>query len=231
MNPMNKKSLILSIPLILAVLIFGGWFLLRKQNSAPESQSPPVVKEKGDSILEIPIDSQIDSVDTSDWKMYQNETVFFKYPPLYEVSVVRDGLMVFGTSSRLKTEYYSGGREEISETGFIASVEITKLNTSAKKNSPGEEDTGSLWRNWVGRDRGGFGNATFQDASYKGSEMIIVDDRGTGSLYKNEHIFRSYSIPNDTKNIIAEVAIHAGAKEFPQFESVALGVAQTLRFR
>ncbi len=42
---MNKKALILSIPMMLAVLLLGGWFLLREPQSAPESQNLPVVKE------------------------------------------------------------------------------------------------------------------------------------------------------------------------------------------
>lgn len=230
---MNRKALILSIPMILAVLFLGGWFLLRGQKVVEESQNMPMGEGKGGVILGTPVDVQVDSVDTSDWKMYRNETVSFKYPPQYEIDAdgIRDGLMVFGTPDRLKTEYFSGGKEEILETGFVVSVEITKLNISALASTSKEKNVDSLWRTWVGRDRDGFGNTTFQNVSYKGNEMIIVDDRGMGSLYKNEHIFRNYNIPNDTKNIIAEVAIHASTKEFPQFENIALGVVQTLRFR
>ena len=232
-TPMNRKILILSIPMILAVFLLGGWLLFREPQSAPESQNPQLVKERGDSILGIPVDMQIDSIDTSNWKMYQNETVSFKYPPQYEINTegIRDGLIVFGTPARLKTEYYSGGMEEVSETGFVVSVEITKLNISALASASKEKNVDSLWRTWVGRDRDSFGNTTFQNVSYKGNEMITIDDRGMGSLYKNEHIVRNYNIPNDTKSSIAEVAIHASAKEFPQFEDIVLGVVQTLRFR
>ncbi len=42
---MNQKALILSIPVILAVLLLGGWFLLREQKVAEESQKTPVVEE------------------------------------------------------------------------------------------------------------------------------------------------------------------------------------------
>lgn len=42
MNPMNHKALILSIPMILAVFLLGGWLLFREPQSPPESQNPPV---------------------------------------------------------------------------------------------------------------------------------------------------------------------------------------------
>lgn len=45
MNPMNKKTLILSISVIFAVLLLGGWLLLREPHSAPESQNTPVARE------------------------------------------------------------------------------------------------------------------------------------------------------------------------------------------
>ena len=41
MNQMNRKALILSILVILAIL-FGGWLFLREPKSAPESQNTPV---------------------------------------------------------------------------------------------------------------------------------------------------------------------------------------------
>lgn len=40
-TPMNQKSLILSIPAMLAVFLLGGWLLLREPHSIPESQNPP----------------------------------------------------------------------------------------------------------------------------------------------------------------------------------------------
>jgi hypothetical protein len=38
---MNKKVLILSIPMILAVFLLGGWLVFREPQGTPESQNPP----------------------------------------------------------------------------------------------------------------------------------------------------------------------------------------------
>ena len=95
----------------------------------------------------------------------------------------------------------------------------------------GEKNRDSQWRNCVGRDRGGLGNAVFQNVSYKGKEIIMIEDTGTGSIYANEQISQNYNIPNDTKNIIAEVNLLTNKNESSQFESIILGVIQTFQFR
>lgn len=51
MNQMNHKALILSIPVMLA-LLFGGWFLSREPKSVSESQNPPVVKENSSQVAD-----------------------------------------------------------------------------------------------------------------------------------------------------------------------------------
>jgi len=84
MNPMNRKALILSIPVILAALLLGGWLLLREPQSAPESQNPPVVKEnppQNAGNLQPPANVDT-SIDTSNWKTYRNEEygIEFEYP-------------------------------------------------------------------------------------------------------------------------------------------------------
>ena len=85
MNPMNRKALILSIPVILAVFLLGGWLLLCEPKSAPESQNPPVVREsspKNAGNLQPPTNLDTSSMDTSQWKTYRNEEYGFelKYP-------------------------------------------------------------------------------------------------------------------------------------------------------
>ncbi len=45
MNFSNKKALILSLPMILAIFLLGGWFLFREQKVSEESPKPPVVVE------------------------------------------------------------------------------------------------------------------------------------------------------------------------------------------
>lgn len=82
---MNQKALILSIPIILAVFLFGGWLLLRDQKMTEESPKPPMVRE---NLTQKPgnIEPSMD-VDTSNWKTYRNEEYRFelKYPEEWAV--------------------------------------------------------------------------------------------------------------------------------------------------
>ena len=225
---MHKKSLILSIPVILAVLILSGWFIIHSWNMPGESEEEGV---SGDYHSEI--DSRVNTIDTTGWKVYENDIVLFKYPEKYRIIAeeIREGFIVFGTQERLDSEFFFKGEKEISETGFFISIDVTKLNIADMASVSGSKDLDSLWKTWVGRDQGGLGISTFQEVTYKGDEVIVIDGRGTGQIYKSEHVSRSYNIPNDAKNIIVEVTIRASVEEFFQFENVALGVIQTLQFR
>lgn len=101
MNPMHKKTLILSIPMILAVLLLGWWLLLREQRSLQNTERPTVsdswlaqkqaqqLDEK--SQLEA-LASQVERipiprVDTATWQVYKSGIpgIEFKYPSGWEV--------------------------------------------------------------------------------------------------------------------------------------------------
>ena len=69
---MNHKALILSIPVMIAVLLLGGWLLFREPQSAPESQKTPVAEENPSQKPE-DITLSVSEVDTSNWKTYRNE--------------------------------------------------------------------------------------------------------------------------------------------------------------
>lgn len=101
MSSMNKKALILSIPVIFAALLFGGRLLLREQRSLQNTERPTVsdselaqkqaqqVDEK--SQLEA-LASQVERmpiprVDTATWQVYKSGIpgIEFKYPSGWEV--------------------------------------------------------------------------------------------------------------------------------------------------
>jgi hypothetical protein len=80
MNLSNKKALILSLPMFLAVFLLGGWFLFREQKVSEEGPKPPVVGEnptQNPGNIEPPA-----NIDISNWKTYRNEEYGFelKYP-------------------------------------------------------------------------------------------------------------------------------------------------------
>lgn len=85
MNPLNKKALILSIPMILLVALFGGWLVFRGQKGAQESYKPPMVAEDPTQNPE-DIQPSMD-IDTSNWKTYRNEALklSIKYPNVFKL--------------------------------------------------------------------------------------------------------------------------------------------------
>lgn len=84
LHPMNKKSLILSISMILLVALFGGWLVFRSQGDAQNMSKEPIVSENPAQPGEI---QASDTIDTSSWRTYRNEEYGFevRYPEDAEV--------------------------------------------------------------------------------------------------------------------------------------------------
>lgn len=112
---MHKKSLILSIPVILAVLILSGWLALRDRGDRKEAE----IKENPAKNTE---DVQSSStpeaaIDTSNWKTYRNENtgIEVRIPQEWDALVLGTGIdgdvICFGK----KGELYSvvGGEGEV----------------------------------------------------------------------------------------------------------------------
>ncbi len=144
---MNRNISTISLFSVILILLLGGWFVLYMYNKGVniavndnenrgvvnnDDRNSLVQEENKEIVSGNPIDSHVDAVDISDWKIYQDEAVSFKYPPQYEINAqgIQDGLVVFGTKDRLRTTFLSEGKEEISETGFVLSVNIVKLSES-----------------------------------------------------------------------------------------------------
>ncbi len=100
MSPMNKKVLILSIPMILAVLLLGWWLLLREQRSLQNTERP-TVSDSGlaqKQVQQVDEKSQLEAlasqverisiprVDTATWQVKSGiPGIEFKYPSGWEV--------------------------------------------------------------------------------------------------------------------------------------------------
>ncbi len=75
---MNKKALILSIPIILFVTLFGGWLLLRGQKAAQNAPKEPEVAK----VQENPQASSQPSSESQPQPNLQGGTVWYEIPEL-----------------------------------------------------------------------------------------------------------------------------------------------------
>lgn len=113
---MNRKALILSIPMILAVFLLGGWFLLRNWNTLEESQNPPLVTENPIQKPGVPA-PPVSGVDISNWKTYRNENsgIELKIPQEWDALVLGTGIdgdmICFGKKGELHSVV--GGEGEV----------------------------------------------------------------------------------------------------------------------
>lgn len=90
MNSKNKKALILSIPIMLLAILFGGWLLLYGQRNVQNVPKEPLVALE--RLVAQPLSQSMETqtpstVDTSNWKTYRNEEYGFevRYPEDAEV--------------------------------------------------------------------------------------------------------------------------------------------------
>lgn len=141
MNPMNKKALILSIPMILLVALLGGWLLFRGQGDVQNVPKQPIVSENPAQTGEI---QAPDTVDTSSWKIYRNEEYGFevKYPEGWNMEVFFSG----GGSDpgvvckSLSNEcHYSVGFHDTSKRSYVAVQVIPKESPQGKDVSVNEK--------------------------------------------------------------------------------------------
>lgn len=146
---MNRKTLILSIPVILAVFLLGGWFLLSEPQSAPESQNIPVVEENptqnmgetNSPLSETDTPESVDTqfspeTDTSNWKMYRNEKLGFEFKLSDEYSIPENEKNIVGKKENVtlldpkKTEYLFNSRKglelsrEVRTTGDVSRIRV-----------------------------------------------------------------------------------------------------------
>ena len=126
---MHKKSLILSIPVILAVLILSGWLALRDRGDRKEAE----IKENPAKNTE---DVQSSStpeaaIDTSNWKTYRNENtgIEVRIPQEWDALVLGTGIdgdvICFGK----KGEIYSvvAGEGEVNGCAVMVMPRIKNL--------------------------------------------------------------------------------------------------------
>lgn len=93
---MNRKILVLSIPIVLALLFLGGWFVFRQYERVSEGENLPKGME---TLSENPENTTppVSKIDTSNWKTYRNEKYGFeiRYPDnIYGVSSNGSGPVV-----------------------------------------------------------------------------------------------------------------------------------------
>jgi hypothetical protein len=107
---MNKKALILSLPMILAVFFLGGWLVLRLQKTVQNTEKQEVsvseqpIQEQtvGESQLEDLIaqarEMQLPKIDTIGWQEHKDERlgVQFMYPKGWKVKTYGEDAAFYG---------------------------------------------------------------------------------------------------------------------------------------
>lgn len=211
---MNKKALILSIPMILAVFLLGGWLVLRGQKSVQDSPKNPIeqgkqeetaVKTEGDMTSQ-KYDFGND-LDIARWKTYRSEKLglTIKYPQSWSVVGLEDEKAGIALRSPAYVLVKSGG---VTYDGEIYVNSIPNPKSLSIKNLYGTfDDTSRFW----------FSQFPYEEATITGKKSVhfsgidelttsntgntITDKREDFIVQGNKKVFYfSYSFLKGNKN-------------------------------
>lgn len=240
---MNQKTLILSIPVILAVLLLGGWFLSREPQSAPESQKTPVAGENppqnagnlqspaniDTSQPQNPVDTQpVPEIDISNWKTYRNEKLGFEFKLSDEYSIPENEKNTVGKKENVtlldpkKTEYLFNSRKGLELVRDVAgrgdAVDVWRVRL---KIYPYSSLFKTDFKTWI-----------------EGNTEISIEKIGTKILYNERSvnfvswgsICSDYSAFFSYKNLIVEFNSCGSAFFFDDNEDYFSAILNSVRF-
>ena len=222
---MNKKALILSIPMILLVALLGGWLVFRDQKGVQNvPEQPPVVSEQpvqvqtqavGKLQLEA-LASQtekmsIPRVDTDTWQIYKSGApgIEFKYPNGWVVkSNLSKGSYCIETKDNRYAKIPSSSAQVFQGNECIFQVDIDTENSQSEQ--------------WV------INSLQFEQKQYPEGKMSVIGRVSFGNLF----IFED---PSETKvyagsnTITLTLRVWNMNKKFDGVPDAFYGILSTLK--